>query len=138
MTKRHKAWVFSPTKPTSPKVSETVKANVEQQATTLIESILKPQHIKPPLEGTQFNYIVDIYTKWYRNSFYFCAKYACPNPNALSPFFESKFARMEYVGKPSQFNLAFMRHTDEWMMIYPDLSLSECLVTIQNDPLFHP
>lgn len=30
---------------------------------------------------------VDIYAKWYRRYFYFCAKYCSPAPNALSPFF---------------------------------------------------
>jgi hypothetical protein len=137
MTKQHKMWVYSPAKQSGPKVPETVKTNTEKQAKALIENVLKPQHIKPPVEDTQFNYIVDIYTKWYRNYFYFCAKYACPGPNALSPFFESKFARMEYVGQ-NQFDLAFIRHNSEWMMIYPDLTLSECLVTIRNDPLFYP
>jgi hypothetical protein len=137
MTTQRKTWIYSPAKPPVPKVPETVKTNAEKQAAALIENVLKPQHIKPPVEDIQFNYIVDIYTKWYRNYFYFCAKYACPGPNALSPFFESKFARMEYVGQ-NQFNLAFIRHNDEWMTIYPDLSLSECLATIQNDPLFYP
>ena len=138
MTKSRKTWGYSPAKPSGPKVPETVKATTEQQAMQLVETVLKPQYVKPPIEGVEFNYIVDIYTKWYRNYFYFCAKYACPGPNALAPFFEVKFARMEYVGKQNQFNLAFVRHTGEWVMIYPDLSLSECLETIQNDPLFCP
>ena len=138
MTKSRKTWAYSPAEPSSPKVPETVKTNIELQAMWLIETVLKPQYVKPPLEGAEFNYIVDFYTKWYRNYFYFCARYACPGPNALAPFFELKFARMEYVGEQNQFNLAFIQHTGEWVMIYPDLSLSECLETIQNDPLFCP
>ncbi len=83
------------------------------------------------------NYIVDIYTKWYRHYFYFCAKYCSPGPNALSPFFETKFARMEYVGQ-NRFHLSFMRHTGEWIQIHPNASLAECLSAVQDDPCFIP
>ena len=88
-------------------------------------------------KGKQFNYIVDIYTKWYRNYFYFCAKYACPGPNATSPFFETKFARLEYVGS-DRFHLSFMRHTEEWVELYQNLSLNGCLEAIRNEPYFQP
>jgi hypothetical protein len=77
---------------------ENVKADVERKAAELVEKVLKPQHIKPPPEDVRFNYIVDIYTRWRGNYFYFCAKYHSPGPNAISPFFEVKFARLEYVG----------------------------------------
>lgn len=111
---------------------------MEQRARKLVETVLKPECIEPPPKRAEFNYVVDIYTKWYRHYLYFCAKYACPGPNALSPFFESKFARMAYVGGTGRFNLAFMRHTGEWIEIYPDLSVDECLAAIRGDPLFQP
>ena len=79
----------------------------------VVESVLKPRHVKEPEPDPQFNYLVDITTKWYRSYFYFCSRYACPGPYALSPFFEDKFARMEYIGD-GPFNLAYMRHTGQW------------------------
>jgi len=137
MVKKRKQWVYSPSKPSAPKVPERVKAEVQQKADQLVETVLKPQHIEPPPKDHDFNYIVDLYTKWYRHYFYFCAKYCSPGPYARSPFFETKFARMEYIGEDN-FNLSFMRHTDEWIEVRPDSSLDECLTAIKDDPLFSP
>ena len=80
---------------------------------------------------------MDIFTKWYRNYFYFCAKYHNPGPNAISPFFETKFARMEYVAE-DQFNLSYMRHTGQWWELFSGLSLNECIETIEDMPHFTP
>lgn len=135
MKGREKAWFSSPQKSPKPKVPESIKIEVETKADELIESFLKPEYIKPPPEDMRFNYVVDIYTKWYRNYFYFYAKYACLGPNAISPFFESKFARMEYAGD-GLFNLSYMRHTGQWFEIFQDLSVDECLETIKDFPHF--
>jgi len=81
---RQKAWVYSPPKPNVP---YSLKVEVEAKAMTLVNEILKPEHVKPPLKNAKWNYIFDLYTKWHRNYFYFCAKYACPGPSALSLFF---------------------------------------------------
>jgi len=72
-----KICVYSPPKP---KVSGIVKVELEAKATELIDAVLKPEHIKSPPKNAKWNYIVDLYTKWHRNYFYFCAKYACPGP----------------------------------------------------------
>jgi hypothetical protein len=137
MAKRQKIWVKSP--PGQPKsiVPEAIKAQLEVKAGELIDSILKPLHVKPPREDEQFNYIVDIYSKSYRDYFYFCSKYACPGPHAVSPYFEAEFARLEYVGN-DRFNLAYMRHTGKWCEIYTELSLDECLAAIRDEPHFLP
>ncbi|MBI5029039.1 MAG: hypothetical protein HZB51_00830 [Chloroflexi bacterium] len=137
MPKPRKMWVYSPTKPSAPKVPERVEMEAQTKANQLIETVLKPKHIQPPPKGYDFNYIVDLDSKWYRHYFYFCAKYCSPGPNALSPFFETKFSCMEFVG-PNRFHLSFMRHTGEWIELYPNSSLEECLTIIQSDPLFPP
>lgn len=136
--KPQRMWVYRPPKPPKPEVPARTKTVVEAKAQELVEKVLKPQHVHPPPESAQFNYIVDIYTKWYRNYFYFCARYACPGPNALAPFFETKFARLEYVGGNNQFNLSFMRHTGEWIELHANLSLDECLAAIKTEPFFIP
>ena len=135
---RQKTWVYSPPKP---KVPDAVKVGVEIKAIELVDAVLKPEHVKPPLKNAKWNYIVDIYTKWHRNYFYFCAKYACPGRNALSPFFGAGFARLEYaggVGRQSRFNLSYMRHTGSWWEIRHGLSLEQCLAEIREGGLFHP
>ena len=114
-----------------------MKIDVKQVCYGLVESVLKPRNIDLDPQEDRFNYIVDIFTKWYRNYFYFYAKYHSSRPNAIEPFFETKFARMAYVGK-DQFNLSYMRHTGKWFEVYPDMSLDECIEAIMDDPLFTP
>jgi hypothetical protein len=66
-----KRWVYSPRKKQSTtKVPDRVQQEVEQKAKEVVDSTLKPQYVKPPPEEEpQFNYLVDIYTKWYRHYF---------------------------------------------------------------------
>jgi hypothetical protein len=120
-----------------PKVPENIRIRVDRKARDLIELFLKPKYIRPPRKNWHFNYKVDIYTKWYRNYFYFCSKYASSGPNALSPFFETRFARIEY-NVYELFNLSFMRHTGQWIEIYQNLTLDKCLAIIKDDELFEP
>jgi hypothetical protein len=135
--RKQKVWVFRPPRPPKPEVPENVKIEVETKAGELVESFLKPNYIKPPRKDERFNYIVDIYAKWYRSYFHFIAKYACPAPNCIAPFFEAKFARMEYIGN-GLFNLSYMRYTEQWLEIYTGLSVDECLAEIKDDPHFLP
>lgn len=107
------------------------------KADKLIDDVIKPLHVKPAPTNDNFNYIADIHSKWYRNYFYFCATYNCPSPNAISPSFETKFARMEYVAE-NTFNLAYMRHTEQWFEVFQDLSMDECSKSIEEDPIFTP
>ena len=139
MTKRQPPWMSGTSRSKSSRggVPETVKAEVTTQANKLIETVLKPQHIQPPPDEPRFNYIADIYGKWYQRYFYFCATYNSPGPNAIAPSFEVKFARMEYAGTNS-FHLSFLRHTGQWVELYTDLSLDECLEFIRDDPNFFP
>jgi hypothetical protein len=135
--KQPKLWIYSPPKPAKPTAPETLKAEVEAKAGELIDTVLKPEHVKPLPRDERFNYIIDIGAKWYRGYFYFFSTYACPGPNALSPTFESKFSRMEYVGD-SRFNLSYMRHTGRWWEVFQGLTLDECLKTIREEGIFHP
>jgi hypothetical protein len=137
MPKQQKRWVYSPKKAAKPKASDTVKTMVQTKANELVENVLKPQHIQPPPEEPRFNYLVDIYTQWYRNYFYFCGKYHSPGPNAISPYFEIKFARLEYAGQDS-YHLAYRRHTGQWWELYQKLSLDECLAAVRDEPHFLP
>jgi hypothetical protein len=129
--------MYSPPRPKKPKAPETVKAAVRLKAQQLINEHLQPEHVKPPPKKPQLNYITDLFTKWRQSYFYFCATYACPHPDAISPTFESRFARMGYQGS-DRFNLAYMRHNGKWNEIFFDLSLEECLAAIRDEPHFRP
>lgn len=135
MTKRQRTWVYRA--PRNPKAPEAMQAIIATKATQLVDQVLKPTYIQPPPEKARFNYIVDIYTKWHGAYFYFCAKYCCPSPNALSPFFDVSFTRLRYLGSDA-FNLAYMRHTGRWVEVYHSVTLDECMSAIRDDPLFHP
>jgi hypothetical protein len=135
MTK--KTWRPRPSRTLKHRVPESVKAHVQEKVDHLIQSVLKPEHIKPPPKNTRFNYIVDIYSKWYHNYLYFCATYRCPPPDALSEFFESRFARLEYAENET-FNLSYMRHTGQWIELFTNLTLGECLESIRSEPHYLP
>ena len=137
MTRKQTKWGYFPQKPPKPKLPDQIKAEVAHAAEKLISDGLRPTHVKPPPQEDKFNYVVEILTKWHGNYFYFIAKYACPGPNALSPFFDTKFARMEYAGD-NRFHLSYMRHTGQWVELYQDLPLGECLNRIAQEPYFLP
>jgi hypothetical protein len=128
---------MSSTGPSRAILLKAIKPEVDQKANDLIENVLKPKHIEPLPKGHQLNYLVDITTKWLGSKCYFVSIYRSPGPNAISPTFETKFARLEYVGD-AKFNLAFMRHTGQWVQLYEGLSVDECLQAIRNDPWFQP
>ncbi len=56
----------------------TLKDEVDTKARERIEKSLKPRHVQPPPEGSQFNYITDIKAKWLGSKCYFISIYACP------------------------------------------------------------
>jgi hypothetical protein len=118
-------------------VPESLKCQVSVLAANLIDTWIKPQHIRPPPKARDLNYLVDIYTKWRGRYFYFMAKYASPGPNRIAPYFETGFARLEYAGGEA-FNLAYFRHTGQWWQIESRIPLDEALARIREGNLFSP
>ncbi|MCK4799297.1 MAG: hypothetical protein KAT05_18125 [Spirochaetes bacterium] len=57
---------------------------------------------------------------------FFYSKYHYPSKNAIPPYFENKFARLEYIGN-DLFDLSYTRHTGEWYKIFQGLLLDDCL-----------
>ena len=137
MAKQRKAWMPGPAAKPKSTLPGTVKDEVDTKAKELIETVLKPKHVQPPPKDAQFNYITDITTKWLGSKSYFVSIYACPGLNAISPTFETKFARMEFVGD-GKFALSFMRHTEQWVQLYDCLTVDECMTAIKDDPWFQP
>ena len=133
-------WVYDPAgafRRSKKPVPADLQHEVERRAQALIDSTLKPRYIQPPPRKTELNYLVDLHARWRGPFFYFCSRYCSPGPRALSPFFESKFARLQYAGD-ERFNLAYFRHTGQWWEIAQLLSLEECLSEIEAGGLFTP
>jgi hypothetical protein len=119
-----------------PEIPEALKAELTEKANELIETKLKPWKLDfdKAFKEKGFNYVLDMYTTWWRSYLYFCSKYRCPGPNAINEFFEARFARMEYVGY-RRFNLAYMRHTGRWWEVYEGLTYDGgmfCCIALTN------
>src|SRR5436305_859525 len=93
------------------------KAQVEAKVRELIDKELKPKHIKPPPKHARSNYLTDIILKWHGSTLFLVSVYACPGPDAISPSFESRFARLRPAGR-GLFDLSFMRHTGQWVELF--------------------
>lgn len=128
-SKKKKTWVYSPPRKPKPKVPDEIKQELMKKGDELIEKIIKPENLQPIPDHLTLNHLVDIYTKWYRNYFYFCSKYICP-PEANAPSFESKYARLEYL-EDNKFELSYMRHTGQWWQLETG-SMDECLKSIST------
>ena len=128
-SRKKKIWVYNPPKRPKPKVPDEIKQKLQEKGNELVETIFKSKYIKPIPEPLLLNHIIDIYTKWYRNYFYFCSKYKCP-PDAISSSFESKFARMEFIDN-DKFQLSYMRHTEKWWPLNTG-SIEDCLKSIST------
>jgi hypothetical protein len=89
-----------------------------------VEKIFKPEYLEPVPEKQELNHIIDIYTKWHRDCFYFCVKYKCP-ANAYSSYIESKFVKFEYVGD-EKFQYSYKRHTGKWLPT-SKMPIDQCL-----------
>jgi hypothetical protein len=136
--KQPKRWAYSPpSKASSTTLDAATKAQVETKAQELIDKELKPRHVKPPPEGSMSNYLTDITLKWHGSTLFLVSVYACPGPNAISPSFEDRFARLKPAGG-GRFDLAFMRHTGQWVPLHQELTLDQCLESIRDDPWFTP
>lgn len=133
-TGARKGWVWAPAKPSKPAISEAEKKRAETLGQELLER-MKPQWIQPPSE--EWGYVSDVYGKWYRSYYYFCALYRYPTPKFIRPEAEQRFARLEYAG-PDQFHLAYFRHTGQWWQVYENLSLEACLREIETNSIFLP
>ena len=129
-------WIYSPAKPSKPKVPETIKQDIETRAHTFVEAVLKPKHLAPEPKDKRFNYIVDIYTKWYRNYCYFCAKYCSPSPQAIAPFLR----RNSPVWKRWQSAVSFILYATYRAMVGTlcRLSVDKCFEAIKDQPHFLP
>lgn len=129
-----KRWVKTEIKP---KLFDATKKQVKATCDEFIDRVFRPHHVRTEPLDFRFNYIVDLYTKWYRNYFYFCTTYRCPSENCISEFFETKYTRLEYRAE-DKYNVSYMRHTGQWFVVFHDLSLDECLKIIEENEFFHP
>ncbi len=120
-----------------PVVPDAVRTEVTEKAATLIDTVLAPTHLYPRPKDWRWSYPIEIHTKWWHHYLYFCATYFTPHPEAVPPTREVRFARLEYRDN-RRFNLAYMRHTGEWIVVYENRSLTGCLRALRDEEIFQP
>lgn len=117
------------------KLTSYEKSSIESRCQPLIKKLKSQYVLENPKK--EFNYLVDIYLKWYRNYLYFCEKYKSESTNRIADEFEEKFVRLKCT-KRDKYEFSYMRHTGQWFLVTYDLSLDECLEMIEDTPTFHP
>ncbi len=112
--------------------SQWQKRGFQASADAFVSDFYKPM---PQPKKRDWNYVVGVSTKWHGAYLKFVARYACPGPNALSPFFDHEFARLGYF-RPEAWSLWARRHNDEWIVLGHQLTLEECFSEMRNNPWF--
>jgi len=135
MKNNKKYWMFSPQKAQKIKLSELDKKAIQDYFQPLVAAF-KKQYI-PENPNKEFNYLVDIYSKWYQHYFYLCEKYKSEHPNRIKDEFEEKFVRLTVRGK-NQFDFSYFRHTGQWHLVAEGLTIEECKDMILSNPVFQP
>lgn len=118
------------------RIPQSLRLSLEDRTEELIERKFKP--ILPlreeEAEHHDYNYPVDIYTKWRGKYFYICVKYRNQREDE---FFEVLTTRLEYAGG-RQFHLAYSRPTGQWQEVYHARTMEECVETIEREEIFWP
>ena len=136
MAKQLKTWALNP-KQTKANVPKATKEKLTKLANKLVEEKLKLRYVERPRKNQKINYVSDIYTKWVRNFFYFCAQYQSPEHNVRVQTFETKFARLEYLAT-GKYILSYQRHNGKWFETDRQISQAKALQVISNGGLFMP
>jgi len=135
--KQPRGWAWLPSSSAAAALDATQKALVEAKVRELIDKELKPRHVKPPPDQARSNYVTDVTLKWHGSTLFLVSVYACPGPDAISPTFEARFARLRPAAG-GKYDLSSMRHTGQWVELFQGRTLDECVASIRDDPWFIP
>jgi hypothetical protein len=131
-----KVWMLTNTPPKC-KLSTFQKEEIKAKAQKFLDEVFKAVVIRPAPADAQFNYMVDVSVKWHGAYLIFMTKYACPAPNAFSPFFEVPLARFGYFSR-DKWSVWARRHNDQWMdMGGMRLTLEGCFDEMLTNPWFN-
>lgn len=131
-----KVWMLTNTPPKC-KLSKIQKEEIKAKAQKFLDEVFKAEVIRPAPADARFNYIVDVSVKWHGAYLIFMTKYACPSPDAFSPFFEVPLARFGYYGR-DDWSVWARRHNDQWMDLGGmRLTLEGCFEEMMTNPWFN-
>ena len=128
-----KAWtMFQRSKPKPTR--EERKASILQTVQAFLDSVIKPEYVRPDEANKEYPYTTDITVEWRKQTLYFLKHMY--NPWKNEPF-QLPYVRMSWIGGDT-FNLAYQRHTGKYQIIYRRISLEECLEALATDMLLQP
>jgi hypothetical protein len=116
------------------------KAAIAARCDRFIAEVLKPRFL-PEVRPTQFNYPIDILGKWRGSNYSFITRYRSGFPENRGEEFDEPFTRLDHAGEHRaevRFNVMWRRHTGQWQLIYPAVSLDEALRSIETDMFLQP
>ena len=129
-------WVWMKTDtPPKCRLSKWQKADRLAEAEKLLETYYRPRFVQPPPRKPICNYLVGFSATWHGSYLRFIARYACPHPQAFSPFFEFPFARLGCFDF-DRYNLWAQRHNDQWIVMGSDLKLQDAFKEMRGNPWF--
>jgi len=135
MKANKKQWIYTGPKSISA-IPSNYKSEIQEYFQPIVDEFKRKCIRKNP--NKEFNYLIDIYTKWNKNCFYVCEKYKSERPNRLEDEFEVKLIRLKYLEKNS-FELSYFRHTNQWFTIPPiGMNLKDCKEMILSNPILQP
>ncbi len=119
-----------------PAIPPTTKVALEVAVARLILAVLRPKYVQPPPAVPQFNYVIDIRTKWRGAYYYIFSVYQVAGDDQPGDrTFDANIARLEHAGQ-GRFHLAFQRHTGEWITLFTEQTIDECLDAIEHEAFF--
>jgi hypothetical protein len=99
------------------------KSAVASTSQNLIDDFLKPRFL-PTIRPTQFNYPIDILTKWHGTEYRFIQRYRFGFQENLGEEFDAPFAQLDWISR-NRFDIQWHRHTGEWFCLHRALTLAE-------------
>jgi hypothetical protein len=127
-----KTWMLPTPKKAKAPLPESIKADLDAKATKLVKDVLKPRYVQPPPKNARS------ITSPTCGSSGLAAR--CTSERHSPALVPRQCFRRSRHGSPAwnmsgggRFTLSYMRHTDKWFRLFPNLTADECLDAVEND-----
>lgn len=133
MKKIKKQWVLTSPQNLNAKLTLSEKQEISDYFQPLVDEFKSKNIVENPDKSN--NYLIDIYTKWYRDYLYFCEKYKSEHPNRIADDFELKYVRLKCTGL-NKFEYSYLRFNEQWYLQAENLTKEDCWKLIKSNPNF--
>jgi hypothetical protein len=110
------------------------KAQILNLVQNFLQKELVPIYVRDEEVSDKFPYPIALRVEWRKNSLYFVKQLRDPRNGEI---FEYDYAKMS-LKAGQQFNIAYHRHTGQYLILYHELSLDASLEALRKDILLQP